>query len=240
MNLRLNCLAVAAVAALHLSASAQPLIGSAVVGGNENWNVVRLADASCQAVLKKDDDVRALPTSLKIPVLGLPQDVTLRFGDKPAQPMRKVSTTEIDNAAVILSGAEFNEALQSGRVRANVRVYAREPQYTDLDLSGLAGVLDSVRACAGAAAAAAPAGAGMAAGAVAAPVAAAGTAAAAAKPGSDWGAPLAGAAAAGAAAAPAAVKAGTPLEGNNLCPPVVVDRMRAAGLRDPQIVTICR
>ena len=224
---------------------AQSLSAATPVATHGSWSVMRLADNNCIGVLKGDESVRITPVNLKVPIRGLIQTITLRFGDRPAWPTRKPTDTETELNAVLLSNAEFTEALQSSRLRVQVQTFARGIAKDDIELNGAQAAVEVLKSSCPVAGttpvaaavpavppppAPAPATAPVAIG--AAPIDAAPPAAVVAAPSAVSAAAMAGSAAASSARLiPADV---------SQCPPLVVERMRSIGLREAQILMICR
>ena len=198
MHPRLRILIVCAIAAaIPAGVSAQSLRYAKVAFLSGNWKVLHPADPTkdttgCTGIYKEDYSVQLKPDRLSIRIEGGIESVALRFGEKPAQGARPPDETEKKIRTVIISGPDFDELVDSERLRYEVSTPRSGNKTGDLDLTGLRAALANIRS----------------------------------------GCPVQ-------AAAGAAAESRPSLTGS-LCSTVLVSRMQAQGLKDEQIVAVCR
>lgn len=142
------CLTLAALCSFGVQA--QGLKDATVALKSGSWKVLRSIDpmkdtVSCTGIYKNDFSVQLSPENLFITVSGGIQGVTLRFGDKPAKPMRLAEDMEKKIRAVIISGADFAELSGSGRLRYQVATLVSGVKTDEIDLTGFEEALDSIR-----------------------------------------------------------------------------------------------
>jgi hypothetical protein len=107
------------------AATAQTLADSPVVFRSSDWAVHRrqdpMTDANiCTALYRGHSGIQLGSHSLAIAIDGGVKSVTLRYDNAAAHAPRPPKHSERSVAAVNIEGAEFDELLQSGRLRYRV------------------------------------------------------------------------------------------------------------------------
>lgn len=115
-----------------------------------NWTVLREVDKmtdkiSCTGIYKQDYGKQLARDGLYITIRGGISSVTLRFDDQPARQLRIPTKMEKDIRAVMLEGEEFAAALASSRLRGQALTLVSGLQEFELDLSGIAEAVASIR-----------------------------------------------------------------------------------------------
>lgn len=116
-----------------------------------NWKVLRSIDlmkdtVDCTGIYKDNYGVQLTNDTLFVSVKGGLESVTLRFGDKPARPLRLAKKMEKDIRSIIISDADFSELLENDRLRIQASTLVSGIANEDFDLSGIKGALESIRA----------------------------------------------------------------------------------------------
>jgi hypothetical protein len=141
---------------LLISALVAPTVYAAladapVVFKENDWRVVRSVDmmtdkVSCTGLLGEGFETQLTEDTLYIKIKGGVDSVTLRFGDKEARPMRLASQTEKNVRSVTLTGAEFQELIQSERLRVEVLTMLQQLVAKDINTKGVRQVVENIRA----------------------------------------------------------------------------------------------
>lgn len=116
-----------------------------------NWKVLRSIDPMkdnvvCTGIFKENYGIQLTIDALYVSVKGGIQGVVLRFNDKPAKSWRIPEEIEKKIRSVIISGTDFSELIGSDRVRIQASTLVRGIANEDLDLSGIKGALESIKA----------------------------------------------------------------------------------------------
>lgn len=123
---------------------------AAKVGTFGNWTILRDVDkmtdqVSCTGIYKDDYSKQLASRGLYIQVRGGISSVTLRFDEDPPRSMRLAEKMEKDIRAVMLQGAEFESAIAAKRLRGQVLTLVSGLQDFELDLTGIAEAVASIR-----------------------------------------------------------------------------------------------
>lgn len=115
-----------------------------------NWKVLRYIDSmkdtvNCTGIYKENNGIQMTKDKLFVSVKGGIQSVTLRFGDKPARPLRLPEEMEKKIGSIIISGSDFSELVESNRLRVEAATLVRGIANEDLDLSGIKDALESIK-----------------------------------------------------------------------------------------------
>lgn len=120
----------------------------ALVSGN--WKVLHDKDmmtdkTDCTGIYKNNYGIQLTKDTLYISVPGGIQSVTLRFGDEPAQPFRLATEMEKKVGVIILTGSVFQKLQSVSRLRYQSSTLVDSVKSGDLDLTGLATALNSIK-----------------------------------------------------------------------------------------------
>jgi hypothetical protein len=136
------------------------LIGTQAVAGNfkdaktvfksGNWKVLHATDAmtdntTCTGIYKENYGIQLVQNRLFVTVRGGIRGVTLRFGDNPPRKLRLADKMEKDIGAVIISGGDFSELLQSNRLRVQILTFS-DIEEVDLDTTGIQAAVENIQA----------------------------------------------------------------------------------------------
>jgi hypothetical protein len=146
--------------AVSTSASAQSLADSPIIFHNGQWDVHRTTNAMtdaavCTGVYKNQYGVQLSENALTIAIndgdkTDAIKTVRLRFDEEDAKPSRPASKDELKNNAIEISGGDFNELLDSKRLRYEVLMESNTALAGDINLDGAFLVHGNVAAgCAG-------------------------------------------------------------------------------------------
>jgi hypothetical protein len=117
-----------------------------------NWRIKKDADQmsdqpSCLAFLDRNSQVQLYHDTFFIGLRGRGgiQSITLRFDDKPAQPMRIPSRIEKELSSINFTRSEFDELQRSKRLRVEVSTVLNHIWRDDIDLNGHLDALEQLR-----------------------------------------------------------------------------------------------
>jgi hypothetical protein len=116
-----------------------------------NWIVLRDKDTmtdkmECTGVYRNNYGIQLTEKSLYISISGGLESITLRFGDEPVQPLRLPKEIEKRARVVVLTGTDFEQLQNVARLRYQVSTLVSGVKTGDLDLTGLAPALQSIKA----------------------------------------------------------------------------------------------
>lgn len=145
--------ALALVSAVTLSGTAPALadLRSATPAFRTGkWVVLRdkdpMTDAvSCTGILAGEYAHQLSERALYLGIRGGLESVTLRFDDEPAKQMRLPTSTEKKSGNIILEGPEFDQAINSQRLRVQALTLVSGLKTLDLNLQGIAQAAKSIQ-----------------------------------------------------------------------------------------------
>lgn len=143
---------------LTLLATSIALIGPAFSAGladaqiaykSGNWKVLRSIDTmndtvNCTGIYKENYGIQLTKDTLYVSVRGGLRSVTLRFGEKPARPLRLAEDMEKRVDSIIISGTDFAELLEGDRLRIQASTLVSGIATEDLDISGINSALENI------------------------------------------------------------------------------------------------
>jgi hypothetical protein len=132
------------------AATAQTLAESPVVFQSSDWAVHRrqdpMTDANiCTALYRGSSGIQLGSHSLAIAIDGGVKSVTLRYDNAAAHAPRLPKHSERSVGAVNIEGPEFDELLQSGRLRYRVLTGTDNVIEGDIDLAGARDALTNIQ-----------------------------------------------------------------------------------------------
>lgn len=118
---------------------------------SENWTVLKSSDpmsdkVQCTGIYKDNYKIQLTENGLYISVSGGMRSVTLRFDDKPAHSGREATKGEDDVGAIVITGEDFSELINSERLRTQVLTRVKGMDYQDIDLKGIKPALENILA----------------------------------------------------------------------------------------------
>ena len=99
----------------------------------------------CTGIYKDNYGVQLSSDTMFVSIKGGLETVTLRFGDKPARPMRLAEKIEKNIRSIIISGSDFSELMESDRLRIQASTLISGIANEDFDLSGIKDALESIK-----------------------------------------------------------------------------------------------
>lgn len=144
------CFTVAILLPLFFTNAYGKLTDAPTVFRTGDWRVVRdvnkMTDkVECTGLLGAGYDNQLTEAEFFVGFKGGVKSLTLRFGEKPAKPLRLASELEKYTQSAIISGGDFNELLEVERLRVQALTILDSVLLKDLNVRGIREVINNIK-----------------------------------------------------------------------------------------------